>query len=400
MRQELNLKDLDDWYLLSSKDIKHIPKASLLRKHSVVDLLGQAYPDHLWDVRKLSAQWKNKPSEQYKPDIKAVNEPISAGVSSQNNQITNSKSWLEKTLDESSRTRLLKLPRNTFVYWLKQLAETLGLKELNDWYTFDGDVKRCDTTGNLDKYFQGSIVQALLWTFPEHQWKPWQFKGNVPHGYWNSLENQRYFMDWLGNDQGFKELDDWYCITRKCLVDNGGSGLLKKYGESPVKLLQATYPLQKWDKWFQRAPTGYWNDKANQQEFMLWLGEQLGFKDQDDWYNITKNQIVDAGGISLLNHYGCSKSKLLEGVFHTNSWLPWKFKTVPRGFWNDLDNQRAFINWVAGNLGLNNSELESITKENIIKYGGSTLLNKYASISAMLRTIYTEKSTTLTEVSS
>ena len=45
--------------------------------------------------------------------------------------------------------------------------------------------------------------------------------------------------------------------------------------------------------------------------FMDWLGEELGFKEMEDWYRISKKDITQKGGVSLLNKYGCSPSKLV-----------------------------------------------------------------------------------------
>ena len=55
----------------------------------------------------------------------------------------------------------------------------------------------------------------------------------------------------------------------------------------------------------------WWENRDNQREFLDNLGEQLGFKKMENWYNITVKQIIENKGGSLL------VSRVLE-VLHTN----------------------------------------------------------------------------------
>src|SRR4051812_24879003 len=48
-------------------------------------------------------------------------------------------------------------------------------------------------------------------------------------GLWMKQENQRQFFDWLGNQLGYKEMDDWYKVTQEDIHKHGGSGLLHNY---------------------------------------------------------------------------------------------------------------------------------------------------------------------------
>ncbi len=55
---------------------------------------------------------------------------------------------------------------------------------------------------------QGS---ALMTIYPEYTWKPWNFV-YTPRGYFDTMENQKEFFDWLGNTLNITKLDDWYNI--------------------------------------------------------------------------------------------------------------------------------------------------------------------------------------------
>jgi len=69
-------------------------------------------------------------------------------------------------------------------------------------------------------------------TFSEHKWKSWKFKP-VPNGFWEDTKNHQKFVEWLGHHLGFKKMEDWYKLSGKDVEENGGDGLLSKFGISP-----------------------------------------------------------------------------------------------------------------------------------------------------------------------
>jgi len=109
---------------------------------------------------------------------------------------------------------------------------------------------------------------------------------------------------------------------------NGGAGLLKKYGGSPTKLLQAVFPNIKFK--LQTVPKGTWDSMEYQQKFMDDIGEQLGFKELDDYHYITSKELTKRGGSALLRRYGGSPSKLVRAVYPHFNWISENFNT-PRG---------------------------------------------------------------------
>src|SRR5690348_16774500 len=53
----------------------------------------------------------------------------------------------------------------------------------------------------------------------------------------------------------------------------------------------------------QRQYSGFWTKKVNHRQFFDWLGTQLGYKEMDDWYSVTQQDIHRSGGSGLLNEY-------------------------------------------------------------------------------------------------
>jgi hypothetical protein len=60
--------------------------------------------------------------------------------------------------------------------------------------------------------------------------------------------------------------------------------------------------------------------------------------------------LLDIGAGPLLNKYSNSTSILLSKLYPEYDWLPWKFAICPRNFWDDIENQRKFMDWAAKEL--------------------------------------------------
>jgi hypothetical protein len=39
-------------------------------------------------------------------------------------------------------------------------------------------------------------------------------------------------------------------------------------------------------------------------------------------------------------------------VYPEYEWLPWKFKICPKNYWEDVNNQRRFMEWSARQLNI------------------------------------------------
>src|SRR4051812_32968078 len=70
----------------------------------------------------------------------------------------------------------------------------------------------------------------------------WKFR-RTSNSNWKNQENHKQFFDWLFNQLGYKEMDDWYNVTTRDIHKHGGIGLLNSYySGSPSKALQSVYP--------------------------------------------------------------------------------------------------------------------------------------------------------------
>lgn len=152
-------------------------------------------------------------------------------------------------------------------------------------------------------------------------------------------------------------------------IDIDGRSLLEKFHKSMFKLLSAVYPTYDWLPWkFDTVPRNFWNDITNQRKFMNWVANELEVNKMEDWYGVsnkvnigvsfvlTIKKLIDLGGCTILNQNDGSLFKLLSVIYPETEWLPWKFDNAPRNYWNDITNQKRFMNWAAKELEIKNME--------------------------------------------
>jgi hypothetical protein len=143
------------------------------------------------------------------------------------------------------------------------------------------------------------------------------------HPKWTNRQNERNFLDWLGQQLGFKEQQDWYKITQKQIELRGGYTLLKKYGTSLSKLVMSIYTEFQWDSTrfstVSKLPTGYWDKKENRVALIKELTEKLHIEDLNDWYRISKAQIYEVHKyMAVFKKVGLEK--LLQETFPNHKW--------------------------------------------------------------------------------
>lgn len=247
------------------------------------------------------------------------------------------------------------------------LYDKLGYKTMDDWYNVS--TQSFNGRKNLLSNYNGSYSTALQHTYPQHKWELHKFKQR-PNGYWKNVQHQLEFFDRLYDKLGYTTMDDWYNVTIGDISANGGGRLLRIYNDSPSAVLQNVYPHHHWDvhkfahkpkqlkqsysvhmKQFlhtcglDNTPMGFWTSMDNHCRFMDWLGDKLGYKDMDDWYNVTADDMNVNGGGTLLNqHYNGSPSAVLQSVYPQHIWDLHKFKQMPHRYWHSKQNQLDFMN--------------------------------------------------------
>ena len=86
--------------------------------------------------------------------------------------------------------------------------------------------------------FGGSPFAILQAAFgDEFHFQPWQF-GQVAKNYFDEVANRRVYVDWLVNLVG---VDSPSALRYEHFAQNGGGGLLHRYGNSPAKVVASLF---------------------------------------------------------------------------------------------------------------------------------------------------------------
>jgi hypothetical protein len=76
---------------------------------------------------------------------------------------------------------------------------------------------------------------------------------------------------------------------------------------------------------------------------------------------------LESGARDILDKYKWSSPLLLSAVYPEHEWLPWKFASCPPNYWDNVNNQRKFIEWAGKQLNIKDmSDWYKVT--NKVKY--------------------------------
>ncbi len=248
LAQRLGLQQPTDWYQVDKHAFEQNYGATIIQKMSKKELVQELYPDF-----------------DFKP-------------------------WLFRTVPKqfwSSQTN-----RKEYLDWL---GEALGFQSVEDWYKL--------TSQDLINHYGSTLIgwmdlkSIVKEAVPNYDFKPWLFN-QTSHNYFADAENRFKYMKYLEAKLGYVNPEDWYRVGVRDFIQNNGAALVAKHGVHV--LVQELYPDYEFLPWkFQTAPDGFWNEKKNRLRFLVWLQNELGVKNPEDWYAISRETISKNGGRSL-----------------------------------------------------------------------------------------------------
>jgi hypothetical protein len=221
----------------------------------------------------------------------------------------------------------------------------------------------------------------------------------MPTNYWKIGSNQTKKVIEIGKKLGISEnqLEKWYEVTQKEVIENGGSTLLKINGFSLPKLLKVAFPEFNWnDGNFSKKPQGYWKTAVNERNLLQDVARKLGIKEGDleGWYKFTGSHVADNGGKPLMKIHNDSLLKVLKSGYPDHKWDPRRLSMKPRYFWTDMSNQKDAMITIGHKLGIKDNDFDGWYKVNnamVLKNGGNVLLHKHQnSLNVLLREVFPE----------
>lgn len=93
-----------------------------------------------------------------------------------------------------------------------------------------------------------------------------------------------------------------------------------------------------------------------------------------------------------MRSFAGSHIQLLTHVYPDYNWQLWKFSRCPKSFWEDVKNQRNFMDWIAQQKNFTSmDDWYKLTYNDLKSMGGGTLLIKYnSSVIQLLMGVYPE----------
>jgi hypothetical protein len=187
-----------------------------------------------------------------------------------------------------------------YVEWL---AAEKGIKCPEDWYKISGKDFEQNCGRAMLALYNSSPVAVVKAYLPGYPWMEWLFSG-VPHGFWLDRKNRVRYMDWLGEQLGFKKPEDWYAVINRDFHRRRGYQFLKHFNGSPLDALRDYLPNYEWKEWlFYRVPSHFWDESRNRRRYMDWLGKELGYRRPADWLKARHDDFVKNNGERLLLRY-------------------------------------------------------------------------------------------------
>lgn len=246
------------------------------------------------------------------------------------------------------------------VQFLDWLGLQLGYSNKQDWYAIEylagrvhwiyndckryQDIKRFGGRTLLRLYGE-SASAAVSKIYTNHSWEGWMFSITesllkdphwpadiLPRNYFESISNQRKYMDWLGLKFGVlpkgassynKSMENWYHITVEIFCTNRGRILLENYyNNSPSQAIIAIYPEHNWQPWnFHVLPKNFrlqdeypalviyslsfWRVvKRHITEYVEIIRNRFNVKAMEDWYRVSQTAVAKDMGPALLRRSG------------------------------------------------------------------------------------------------
>jgi hypothetical protein len=89
---------------------------------------------------------------------------------------------------------------------------------------------------------------------------------------------------------------------------------------------------------------------------MDWLCAELQLEEHSQLYELTAAHCIVNRGKQLMSAFENSMPKLLKSAYPEFTWDEWHFKELQPLYWKDLHNQRAYLDWIAEQLGMERVE--------------------------------------------
>ena len=202
-----------------------------------------------------------------------------------------------------------------------------------------------------------------------------------PNGYWDNVENVNNLLKIIEKEYNLNTIEEWNNLTQKQIIKMGGKSILSKYSLFELKKLGCNEIKDDNHLIKCKKPSNYWENEENVKEFLLEVKNKYNLENNEDWNNLTKENIISMGGKSLFAKYTIFQLKcmgnpeLKQKKYIKQS----KNNKKPAGFWNNSLNIQNFIDNLRKEYNLIDvNDWINLSSKQIKDLCGSVLLEKYS----------------------
>ncbi|WP_157182480.1 hypothetical protein [Bacillus sp. m3-13] len=163
----------------------------------------------------------------------------------------------------------------------------------------------------------------------------------VSSGYWSDTKNIKSFFEKCLIKYGYTKEDIPQIAKVNLLVEWGFSKPLKRYGDSPFRLMNALYPREYKVFDFDNVPQRFWDNPIYARERILEMIRQENIIFKNIPSQVKQEMLYNYGFSTLLKKHKGSSAKLLISLFPAD--IKEAEFTKPNGYWKDINNVRKTI---------------------------------------------------------
>ena len=404
LKEKYNLNTIEDWNLLTSKQINLLGGGYFLNEYSLFDIKTMGCPegkDQFLKPKRSLTYWKSE--ENIKNFLQEIKQIYQLETPEQWNLLTEKQIKLQggngllknysvyeiKCLACPEVEKFSSQGRNkskiskgywenkeNIIQFLNEIKEKLNIKTKEDWKKLTK--KQIQDHGGSGLFLKYSIFDLKLIICPSLKN---EIKPPKSPGYWDKMENINNFLKNIQEELHLQSPEDWEKkLTKKIIFSYGGFHLFSKFTMFELKCLACPDVIQfSHLRKYNPKPNGYWNNENNILEFIENLRNSFQLKTPDDWNNLTIKNIHQLGGKKLLEKYsifqikclGCPEVKILFSHQGKN-------QKKPAGYWENKNNLDEFLDRLKDNYNLEtNEDWYRLSTRQIHHFGGGSLLTKY-----------------------
>ena len=262
---------------------------------------------------------------------------------------------------------------------LDSIADSLSLETDEDWNSLSIVIFR-KLGGDEVLQPNETFVEMLQRIYPEKEWNVFAFHlQKLYPTFWESIETQRKFMDYVAQKKNIKTPEDWKLIQCRDIDRLGGNAMVRKYKKMD-SMLQAVYPDYNWrEEILRKYPSNHWKNSQNCRDFFDFLSKKFQLKSKHELLYIGPGTIGEHGGTVLLDQFD-SYSSLLRSLYPEESWIDL----------TSTENQKVYLEDIATNrLSIKKlSDWYKVSHAQFRECGGAMLLEHYDTMIDVLTTLH------------